>query len=325
MTADKIKKMLLESTIDKALKEMAVDSRRAVRKLVDLGSRFGGNGFSAQIMQKAEPLLANERSPYYQLIQDLAANTDHAKLKTFGLNIGYNAWGNGIKLLRQRQSELKMFLPWYLVLQIADNQNINEADHLIKEGNKLGIYLYCLDLRKTTAFSFAVTSLMRSHADCAFVAVVPAQQIIPQNMGGLMACRNLLLLVDSQSSDFLAAASLLRQHHCFFGAFCTYGDTTVGGLARGEWLEPILNAKVPLAFLLAEPSTSETKIEQCARYVNNEREAPRYPLLLIDFIADGKLINKYIYGKECTCTNVIDIDALSPEPLLSLIKQEKSS
>jgi len=322
MTSDKIKKFLLESTIDKVLKEVAVEPRRAIRKLVEMGSRFGGSGLSAQLVQKAEHLSANENSCYYPLIEDLAANTDHAKLKTFGLNLGYNAWGNGIKYLRQRQTQLNTLLPWNLIVQIASSQKLNEVDRLIKEGKKLGIYFYILDLRKSTTFSCSVTSLMRSHADCAFVVLVPTNQIIPQNMGAVMACRNVLLMIDSQNSNFFAAAALLRQHHCFFAAFCTYEDGTVTDLVQGQWLEPILKAKVPLLFLLAEKNTSEEAIELSARYVNYERQMQRYPLLLIDFVADGKLINKHIYGKECNRICVIDADALSAEPLLTLIRQQ---
>lgn len=320
MTSEKIKKIILESTIDKVLKDLAVDSQRAVGKLVEMGSRFAGSGLSAQLIQKAQNLSANQNSPYYALIQDLAANTDHAKLKTFGLNIGYNAWGKGIKSLRQRQTELNIFLPWYLVIKIADNQKLAQVDRIIKEGKQLGIYFYFLDLRKSAAFNSAVTSLMRSHNDCAFVALFPAGQIIPQNMGAVMTCRSTLFLIDSQGSDFTAAAALLRQQKCFFGAYRAYDDASVEELIRGQWTEPIITAKTPLAFLLAEKNTSDQAVGLSFRYVNNERQAQRYPLLLIDIVEDCNQINKYIYKNEFKPLSVIDAAALPAEPLLKIIK-----
>lgn len=53
-------------------------------------------------------VLSNLDSSYYNVVSDIIDNIDHNIIKTFGMNIGFNSWTEGVKRLDSISSDIIM-------------------------------------------------------------------------------------------------------------------------------------------------------------------------------------------------------------------------
>ena len=70
MNTKDITRLMINTAADRGLKEMTDDPKRALRKLVDMGSEFSTGRFQPEIFSIITNILENEDSPYYKLIRD---------------------------------------------------------------------------------------------------------------------------------------------------------------------------------------------------------------------------------------------------------------
>ena len=115
MAKSDVTRTILETTISQALRDMARDPARTMRKLVDLGRHFSHGRFQKHFFALAQTMLAHEDSAYYPLMARVAAQVEHQHLKTFGINLGYNGCTNGAKLIRENEARLGFNIPLSLI------------------------------------------------------------------------------------------------------------------------------------------------------------------------------------------------------------------
>ena len=84
-------RLLIENTVDRALRDMERDAHRSLRNLVDLALTFSKGTFERHFLTLCRSMLENETSPYYQLLDRALRTCDRQTLKTFGINVGYEA------------------------------------------------------------------------------------------------------------------------------------------------------------------------------------------------------------------------------------------
>lgn len=88
-------RLLIENTVDRALRDMERDAHRSLRNLVDLALTFSKGTFERHFLTLCRSMLENETSPYYQLLDRALRTCDRQTLKTFGINVGYEACSKG--------------------------------------------------------------------------------------------------------------------------------------------------------------------------------------------------------------------------------------
>ena len=138
---------LIETVVANKLKDMKKYPGRAARNLIDLGLLFSNGNFQNAFFSSAQTMLQNEDSPYYKLIDNVVNNVDNQRLLTFGMNLGYNSFKYGSKVIRKNEKKLNCFIPWEITLHIDDfsfKNNNQRYDKLISDGEKLGIYSWVL-------------------------------------------------------------------------------------------------------------------------------------------------------------------------------------
>jgi len=91
-------------------------------------------------------ILTNLDSSYYSVVSNVINNIDHNIIKTFGINIGYNSWTEGVKKIRQHEQRYNYNVPWVIIFDfrtpaIDKLSNIEICD-IISQGKKMGIYSY---------------------------------------------------------------------------------------------------------------------------------------------------------------------------------------
>ena len=94
-------RLLIENTVDRALRDMERDAHRSLRNLVDLALTFSKGTFERHFLTLCRSMLENETSPYYQLLDRALRTCDRQTLKTFGINVGYEACSKGARRIRE--------------------------------------------------------------------------------------------------------------------------------------------------------------------------------------------------------------------------------
>ncbi|MDO5346517.1 MAG: hypothetical protein Q4E91_12340 [Lachnospiraceae bacterium] len=111
---ENIARVLVETTVQKALREMKDFPERGIRNLIDMGVEFSGGRFQQYFFGIAQSMLQNEESAYYQLIRDVVQYVDLDKIKRFGVNLGYNSCTVGAKEIRTMEALENFDIPWSL-------------------------------------------------------------------------------------------------------------------------------------------------------------------------------------------------------------------
>lgn len=107
-----ISRILIESVINKTLKDITVSPRRTARNLIDMGVNFSKGRFQKLFLSSAQEFLQNQNSAYYDLITDVSDHVDKKIISTFGMNLGYNGCTRGAKKIREIKKNRHFHVPW---------------------------------------------------------------------------------------------------------------------------------------------------------------------------------------------------------------------
>lgn len=159
---------LIETVVANKLKDMEKYPERAARNLIDLGLLFSKGKFQNSFFSSAQTMLQNEESPYYKLISNVVNGVENQRLLTFGMNLGYNSFKCGSKIIRRNERKLNCIIPWEITLHIDSfsfKNNNQHYDKLITDGEKLGIYSWIIFLNNP---STNFLDLIKRHPDSVF-------------------------------------------------------------------------------------------------------------------------------------------------------------
>ena len=115
-----INRILIETAVKRALRDMDEAPERAARNLVDLGMNFSGGRFQKRFLGTAREMLRNEDSAYYQVIRDIITHVDREILLDFGINLGYNSCTKGAEAIRSLEAQKGFNIPWSLSLALDE-------------------------------------------------------------------------------------------------------------------------------------------------------------------------------------------------------------
>ena len=296
MKREAITRTILDTVVDRAIRDIAEDSQRSLRKLVDMGQTFAKGPFQKRYIGMIQQMLENGGSPYYDLVQDTVRNTDRASLRTFGINMGWQSWTIGAQQIRAAEAREGFDIPWSITLRLEGDAPDAPGDYLrlLDEGRSLGIYAYFLHCGGSDGAISLALEMARRAPECAFLVFLSPALVEPW-VDELSACPNLLILLDAGVPDWQTAAALLRDARRFFG----YGvrcnsEACAAEVLSGAWVQSLLGHGGSMAFLLPEKSCPTRLSSQFYGYVEQARNTQRYPLLLMDYYRDVLMVDGVI-------------------------------
>ncbi len=292
-----MKKAMIETAVSRGIKEMRDDPERSIRRLCDLGKQFSKNRFSDMIFSVMQELLDNDDSSYYDMMHNLMKNTDDEAMKKFGVNFGYMSWTYGAGILRKKQEELGICLPWAMWLRIDTSKEngwtVEKLEHLIEGGQQMGIYVYFFRETGTSTDSYEMLDLLEKYKDCAFVWFRSTGRLTAAQIQMLKVCKNTVVALPVEDPETLLTAGLLRDQKIIFALSKRYGDS----FCRAEneiTMESVLSSETALFFLLAEDEASSEIKARCAQLCKDSRMEQKYPCLMIDYYGDAMSISKVL-------------------------------
>ena len=291
---------IIEATVERALSEIRADPERTLRRLVDMGQGFANGPFQRHFFEAAQHMLENESSAYYQLLKRIVTEVNHEKLKTFGMNLGYNGCTKGAKLIRSHEAKLGFNIPWALSFALAKEDcslTIEELTHAIHQGKELGIYVYFLFYQDDRLMD--TQGLLAEHNDCAFILFSQPEFLTAAAIHSLEKQNNIMVSITADLPETEPITRTLRAQHFLFSVHSFYTALDVKTCLNAAHMEKIPSYGPLFYFLIPAESCPKQDMLEMGPQVSTVRDAQRYPLLPVDMLHDMLHIDRIISEDAC--------------------------
>ena len=298
-----ITRAIIDATIDRSLREIEEDPRRSIRKLTDMGRQFSKGRFLQEVYGIFQELLRNDDSPYYTAIERLLRNTDRKALKSFGINVGYNSLTHGGKVIRSVESKKDFQIPWAMILRfnpgVPGSITPSGIENCIVQGRPLGIYTYIIRYSGSLSCLEPLTQIFRTYSDCAFIFLMPDQELTASHLAMLKPCINTMCLFPASTASCTANTQNMRHQKSWYGVYDYYGEDDCSGWINSERTKKFISYEGAFVILVARDDTSQKCRDQMAHYIKETRLQPTYPFIMFDLYADALQIDHVISSDAC--------------------------
>lgn len=295
---DTFSRILIQTTVRKAIRDIRETPQRSTRNLVDMAQHFANGRFQQEFFQMAQKMLSDEHSAYYTLLQELATHVDEEKLITFGMNVGYNSATFGAKRIRHLEETVGHNIPWTLCLEISRksfSQWKEQYHALIEAGEEMGIFTWMMFSHFCAADCI---ELAARHPNSAFVLFCDHAEINWPLIDCASDLSNLMLAVPMDENAELTC-DLLREAGLLYSVYTAYGEDDLHHIQNGdlfcdmEQLHPAFSAFIP------KHDCPRAVREKAYEAIHAARMAQRHATMLWELRQDCMVVDRIISGDGC--------------------------
>ena len=296
---------LIETVVANKLKDMKKYPGRAARNLIDLGLLSSNGNFQNAFFSSAQTMLQNEDSPYYKLIDNVVNNVDNQRLLTFGMNLGYNSFKYGSKVIRKNEKKLNCFIPWEITLHIDDfsfKNNNQRYDKLISDGEKLGIYSWVIFLDKP--FSDFL-ELAKKHPDSVFFIILEnldenkqtiQHEIDEKFLDCVEELENIMLIIELDKKD-RHVYKILKRRKLLYSVYYYYSQKNIDLILDGSILRFAEQFDPFFTIFISEPYCNDNLRKMVYKVSEQTRSEQRYSTIAWELFYNNAYIDKIISSK----------------------------
>lgn len=288
---------LIRAAFEKGLQKVLENPEREIRNLIDLGNDFSKGENQKHFFEMATAELEKDDSMYYKLAERAIRSTEPEVILDFGLNLGYNSWLHGTRMVHDTEEKKGFHVPWVLTFHLDGNATIrsDKITDVIRQGKKMGIYSYLFHLTEDYPHHNELFSIFEKEKDCAYFLFVPPSTITESRAVRLLEARTVFTAIALDEGDQCtreSAAALLREYNCLRGGFLHTENLT-----DPTQLEAADRLGLPFLCMMA---TENGKIKipdnepSGVIELRNELAKPVFPM---DFLGDVVMIDRYISKK----------------------------
>ena len=297
-----ITRAIIDTTVDRGLREVDEDPRRGIRKLADLGRQFTQGRFMHEIYAIFQDLLRNDESPYYSAIEHLLHHTNRKALKDIGINMGYSSLTLGARTIRNIKKKQGFDVPWSVMMNIdpkAENAiNADELRYIISSGKELGIYTYMINIDRNMGFLEELIDIFRKNKECAFLVVLPDEELDEALALSLSARTNVMTMLRVAGDLSDTNAFTLRRLKAMYGVLDFYDKDSTDIPLSEERIRNCISMEGVFMLLCANKGTPIDKILDNSNRVKAIRMEPVAPLIIFDVYGDAVGINHLAAGED---------------------------
>jgi hypothetical protein len=297
-----ITRAIIDTTVDRGLREVDEDPRRGIRKLTDLGRQFTQGRFMHEIYQMFQDLLRNDESPYYTAIEHVLHHTNRKALKDFGINMGYSSLTVGARRIRNIKKKQGFNVPWAIFVSIdpksSDSINADELSFMISSAKELGVYSYMIYITRSMNFVSELIDVFKANKDCAFFLVLPDEELDDQTAEALAGRTNVFSLLTASGDQSDTNAFTLRRLKAWYGVLDFYNENSTDIPLSEERTRNCMSMESSFVILCAEKGTSIEKIIENTNRIKEMRLEPEAALFVFDLYGDTMGINHLASGED---------------------------
>lgn len=266
-----VQRKALSKMLDVTLKQLHKDREKSYLQLVDLAGQFWGDGVSKESLDKVRAAVTDPDNKWIRYINRIIDETDPHVAKTAALNLGYEAFFRGTKMIRKNREIYNCNIPWLILFDPTSacnmhcagcwsgtyghkhNLTFEDMDKIVTEGKELGVYLYMLTGGEPLVRKKDILRLAEKHNDVEFSLYTNSTLIDEDFCKEVVRLGNLTFQLsiegtpetnDARRGDghyeaVMKAMDLLKKYGIIFGTSICYTRANVEAVTSDEFLRMI--------------------------------------------------------------------------------------
>ncbi len=259
------------SIVDLMIKQSAENRNKNFLKLVDMAEHFWGDGFDASTYDTVRAAIADPDNKWVKFINKVLDETDPYVAKTTLLNLGYNAFFKGTKMIRENRKKYNCNIPWLILFDPTTACNMHctgcwsgtyghkfnltyeDMDKIVTQGKELGIYLYMMTGGEPLVRKADVLKLAEKHNDVEFAFFTNStlvdedfcKEVVKRgNMTFLLSLEGTPETNDGRRGDghydkVMKAMDLFKKYGILFGTSICYTSANVEAVTSDDFFKLI--------------------------------------------------------------------------------------
>lgn len=256
------------------------DRTETYLKLVDLTKKFWGKeGTNEETLNKVKQNI-KDNGRWIQFLNRVVDETDPHVAKTLLLNLGYEAFFRGTKMIRANRVKYDCNIPWLILFDPTDACNMHckgcwsgtyghknnltyeEMDRIITQGKELGVYLYMLTGGEPLVRKKDVLRLAEKHNDVEFAIFDNSTLIDEDFCKELVRLGNIIMLLSIEGTPetndarrgeghyaaAMRAMDLLKEHGIIYGTSICYTSQNIEAVTSDDFLRMIADKGARFGF-----------------------------------------------------------------------------
>ena len=268
----KMQRAAVGKLVDVVLSRADKDREKTIGQIVDLAKQFYGSAFSEETYEHARKTLSDPDSKWSKLINCVLDQTDPNVARTMALNLGYEAFFRGTKMIRENRVKYQCNIPWLILMDPTSacnlhctgcwaaeyghklNLSFEDLDSIITQGKELGVYFYMYTGGEPLVRKADIIRLCEKHNDCEFHAFTNGTLIDEKFCQEMKRVGNFSVAISLEGFDevndlrrgkgvfdkVMHAMDLMKQYGLIFGTSICYTSKNYKVVTSDEFLDMII-------------------------------------------------------------------------------------
>lgn len=264
----KMQRAAVGKMVDVVLSHVDKDRQKTMGQLVDVAKQFYGGAFSDETYEHAKQTLTDPDSKWSKLINCVLDQTDPNVARTMALNLGYEAFFRGTKMIRENRVKYQCNIPWLILFDPTsacnmhcvgcwageyghkNNLSFDDMDKIITQGKELGVYLYMLTGGEPLVRKADILKLAEKHNDVQFAIYTNSTLIDEPFCKEVVRLGNIAFMLsiegtpetndarrgDGHYAAVMHAMDLLKEHGIVFGTSICYTRDNIEAVTNDEFM-----------------------------------------------------------------------------------------
>lgn len=268
--------------VDHYLKDIQnPDTRRETYlKLVDYAEKFYGKGAKKENIERVREAFQDPNNRWVNYISKVVEETNPEYAKKMMLNLGYEAFFRGTKMIRANREKYGCNIPWLILFDPTsacnmhcvgcwsgtyghkNNLTFEDMDKIVTEGKELGVYLYMMTGGEPLVRKKDILKLCEKHNDCMFAAYTNSTLIDEELCKEVVKLGNLTFMLSIEGTPetndarrgvghyeaVMKAMDLLKKYGIVFGTSICYTRANIEAVTSEDFFRFIASKGARFGF-----------------------------------------------------------------------------
>ena len=256
--------------MDKWVGSLQKDKQETLIKGIDLMQKFWKSDYPDSFYEKMRNDVRNN-SRWAKFFSTVIDETDPNVAKTTIMNLGYEAFIRGTKMIRRNRKIYHCNIPWLILFDPTSacnmhckgcwsgtygrkyNMSFEDMDKIITQGKQLGVYLYLMTGGEPTVRKKDILRLAEKHRDVELALFTNSTLIDDDLCKEVQRLGNIIFLLSIEGTPetndmrrgeghyaaVMHAMDLLKQYGILFGTSICYTRSNIDAVTNDEFLRMI--------------------------------------------------------------------------------------
>ena len=307
-----VQRKALELIVDRILKNHGNERNQMYLQILSAVRMFYGKNIKAESLERAQRAIEDPNNKWIRFINRVLDETDPNVAKTTLLNLGYEAFLRGTKMIRENREKYNCNIPWLILFDPTSacnmhctgcwagtygnrhNLSFEDMDRIVAQGKELGTYLYMLTGGEPLVRKKDILRLAEKHSDAQFAIYTNSTLIDEDFCREVVRLGNIMFQLSIEGTPetndgrrgeghydaVMKAMDLLRQYGILFGTSICYTKDNVEAVTSDEFFEMITQKGARYGFYFHYMPTGNAAVPE----LMPTKEQRRYMIDRIRFI-----------------------------------------